>query len=227
MEGWRRVRTRTVDAVRLGSADVDPLLRRPGRARLLVDRRRPDDADVPRARGGGAGLDRRPGPVSAGARAGDGARRAGRRPPAARPAQPRLRGDRSRALACRISSYRTRCRARRSRSSPFAEARGWREIALWWPAEKTLVVAEAVGTNPFFTGGRDPVGVHLLLRLTPPRAALGPFEPEHLLVGHGEGVHGAEASTALGTALAGARTGLVHLVPRIPAFAVDAYRRRR
>jgi hypothetical protein len=106
-------------------------------------------------------------------------------------------------------------------------ARGWREIALWWPAAKTLVVAEAVGTNPFFTGNRDPVGVHLLLRLTPPRSALGPFEPEHLLVGHGEGIHGAEASTALETALAGARTGLVHLVPRIPAFAVDAYRRRR
>ena len=116
--------------------------------------------------------------------------------------------------------------------TPFAvvsvrEARGWREIALWWPAEKTLVVAEAVGTNPFFTAGRDPVGVHLLLRLTPPRAALALFEPEHLLVGHGEGVHGEEASTALCTALAGARTGLVHLVPRIPAFAVDAYRRRR
>jgi hypothetical protein len=106
-------------------------------------------------------------------------------------------------------------------------ARGWHEIALWWSAAKTLVVAEAVGTNPFFTGGRDLVGVHLLLRLTPPRAALGPFEPEHLLVGHGEAIHGAEASAALRTALAGARAGLVHLVPRLPAFAVDAYRRRR
>ena len=106
-------------------------------------------------------------------------------------------------------------------------ARGWREIALWWPAEQTLVVAEAVGTNRFFTGGREPAGVHLLLRLAPPRDALGRFEPEHLLFGHGEGLHGVEASTALGTALVGARTGLIHLVPRIPAFAIDAYRRRR
>jgi hypothetical protein len=110
---------------------------------------------------------------------------------------------------------------------PVRTARGWREIALWWPAEQTLVVAEAVGTNPFFTGGREPAGVHPLLRLAPPRDALGRFEPEHLLFGHGEGLHGVEASTALGTALLGARTGLIHLVPRIPAFAIDAYRRRR
>ncbi len=110
---------------------------------------------------------------------------------------------------------------------PVRAARGWREIALWWPEERTLVVAEAVGTNPFFTGGREPAGVQLLLRLTPPRDALGRFEPEHLLVGHGEGLHGEEASEALSTALADARTGLIHLVPRIPAFAIDAYRRRR
>jgi hypothetical protein len=106
-------------------------------------------------------------------------------------------------------------------------AHGWREVALWWRAEQTIVVAEAVGTNPFFTGGREPAGVHLLLRLAPPRDALGRFEPEHLLVGHGEGIHGVEARAALGTALAGARTGLIHLVPRIPAFAIDAHRRRR
>ena len=109
---------------------------------------------------------------------------------------------------------------------PIRKARGWREVALWWPAGRTLVVAEAVGTNPFFKG-RDPAGVHLLLRFSPPRDALGRFQPEHLLVGHGEGIHGAEASAALGDALAGAGTGLLHLVPRIPAFALDAYRRRR
>ena len=110
---------------------------------------------------------------------------------------------------------------------PVRTARGWQEIALWWPDERTLVVAEAVGTNPFFTGGREPAGVHPLLRLAPPRDALGRFEPEHLLVGHGAGLHGEEASAALSTALADARTGLVHLVPRLPAFAIDAYRRRR
>ena len=110
---------------------------------------------------------------------------------------------------------------------PVRAARGWHEVALWWPAEKTLVVAEAIGTNRFVTGGRGPAGVHLLLRLTPPRAALGRFEPEHVLVCHGEGVHGAAAGDALRRALEDARKGFVHLVPRVPAYALDAYRRRR
>ena len=76
----------------------------------------------------------------------------------------------------------------------------WQEIALWWPDQRALVVAEAIGTNPFFTGGRGAAGVHLFLRLTPPKV-LARFEPEHLLVGHGEGVHGPDAATALHEAI--------------------------
>ena len=110
---------------------------------------------------------------------------------------------------------------------PVRRSRNWNEIALWWRAERTLVVAEAIATNRFFTGGRERAGVHLLMRLSPPREALGRFEPEHLLVGHGEGIHGPEATDALRQSLATARTGLLHLLPRIPAFAVDAARRRR
>ena len=110
---------------------------------------------------------------------------------------------------------------------PVRRSRRWSEVALWWPAERTLVVAEAIATNRFFTGGREPAGVHLLMRLSPPREALGRFEPEHLLVGHGEGIHGPEATEALRQALATARTGVLHLLPRIPAFARDAARRRR
>jgi hypothetical protein len=106
-------------------------------------------------------------------------------------------------------------------------SRRWNEVALWWPDARTLVVAEAIATNRFFTGGREPAGVHLLMRLSPPRDALGRFEPEHLLVGHGEGLHGAAASEALRHALATARTGLLHLLPRVPALALDAVRRRR
>jgi hypothetical protein len=106
-------------------------------------------------------------------------------------------------------------------------SRRWNEVALWWPDARTLVVAEAIATNRFFTGGREPAGVHLLMRLSPPRDALGRFEPEHLLVGHGEGLHGAAASEALRHALATARTGLLHLLPRAPALALDAVRRRR
>ena len=103
-------------------------------------------------------------------------------------------------------------------------ARRWRETALWWPKERTLVVAEAIGTNRFFAGDRDPAGVHLLLRLTPPRATLGGFEPEHLLVGHGEGLHGPAAAVGLQTALEHSRRGLPSMLLHVPAFARDARR---
>ncbi|MEO9023972.1 MAG: hypothetical protein ABI339_03090, partial [Solirubrobacteraceae bacterium] len=60
----------------------------------------------------------------------------------------------------------------------------WQEVALWWPGERTLVVAEGVGTVPMFALGRA-VGVHPMLRLVPPRGALGGLHPDRLLVGHG------------------------------------------
>jgi hypothetical protein len=110
---------------------------------------------------------------------------------------------------------------------PLRSTKRWRETALWWPAERTLVVAEAIGTNRFFTGGRDTAGVHLLLRASPPRDALRTFEPDHLLVGHGDGLHGAAATEGLRHALDEARTGLPRLLLRTPAFALDAIRRRR
>lgn len=105
-------------------------------------------------------------------------------------------------------------------------SRRWQEVALWWPAAETLVVAEAIGTNAFYApaGG---AGVHLLLRLTPPRLTLGGVEPRHLLVGHGEGLHGEEAELALERALAESRRRLPHAVSALPALAVDAFRRRR
>ena len=103
----------------------------------------------------------------------------------------------------------------------------WHESALWWPETRTLVVAEAIGTNPFFTAGTEAAGVHLLLRLTPPRAALGGLEPDHLLVGHGEGLHGPAAADGVRRALDRSRRGLPRLALRAPAFALDAIRRRR
>lgn len=76
----------------------------------------------------------------------------------------------------------------------------WRENPLWWSDTRTLVVAEAVGTNEVFPANGDRVGVHGLLKLTPPRR-LAAYEPEHLLVGHGEGIDGPEATAALRAAL--------------------------
>jgi hypothetical protein len=106
-------------------------------------------------------------------------------------------------------------------------ARFWREIAIWWPEQRTLVVAEALGTNDFYTGGRGGAGVHMLLRPWPPRRQLGSFEPQHLLVGHGEGVHGDETTEVVRAALATSRTSLPRVVAKIPALAADARRRRR
>jgi hypothetical protein len=83
-------------------------------------------------------------------------------------------------------------------------SRRWQEIALWWDENRTLVVAEALGTNVFFPVGDDRVGVHGLLKPIPPRF-LARYEPEHLLVGHGEGVHGPAAAAAVRQALSRSR----------------------
>lgn len=84
--------------------------------------------------------------------------------------------------------------------------RHWQEIALWWPSRRVLVVADALGTNAFFTVGDDAIGVHGLLKLTPPRqlAGLEP-PPEHVLVGHGEGLHGPDTAAQLRRALSRSR----------------------
>jgi hypothetical protein len=98
---------------------------------------------------------------------------------------------------------------------PIMRWRRWRESALWWPGARTLVTADALGSNPFYTGGKAPLGVHVFLRLTPPKA-LGALEPEHVLVGHGEGVHGASATTAVRDALRTSRRGLPGVLLRLP-----------
>jgi hypothetical protein len=93
--------------------------------------------------------------------------------------------------------------------------RWWKELALWWPAERTLIVAEAVGTGPAFKLGRR-LGVHPMLRLTPP-GALQAFSPETLLVGHGPAVD-AGGAAALSEALANARTDMPKLLLQIPSL---------
>jgi len=91
----------------------------------------------------------------------------------------------------------------------------WRESALWWPDKRTLVVAEALGTNRFYTAGKAPLGVHLLLRLTPPRA-LAAHAPERLLVGHGEALDGPGTTSALCAALDDSRRKLPGILVRLP-----------
>lgn len=81
----------------------------------------------------------------------------------------------------------------------------WQEVGLYNEANGTLLVPEAVGTAPFFRAEGERLGVHPMLRFTPPRHALGDLSPERVLVGHGEGVT-TDATTALRAALDGART---------------------
>jgi hypothetical protein len=90
----------------------------------------------------------------------------------------------------------------------------WQERALWWPAKRTLVVADALGTNRFYTAGKRAVGVHLLLRLTPPRS-LGGYDSERLLVGHGQAIR-SDARAAIREALRTSRRDLPGVLVRLP-----------
>ena len=112
--------------------------------------------------------------------------------------------------------------------SPF-EARkvlsvpGWHEVALWWEDERVLVCTEALGTVPYFRARDEPLGVHPFLRLYQPRGLRDMAKclaPEHVLVGHGEGVHGEEAAAALRRAVQGARRAT-------PRWLRDQLRRRQ
>ena len=85
---------------------------------------------------------------------------------------------------------------------------GWREVALWWEAERVLVCTEALGTVSYFRGADEPLGVHPFLRLYQPGALRDMAKclaPGHVLVGHGAGVHGDGAAPALRRAVLGAR----------------------
>jgi hypothetical protein len=90
---------------------------------------------------------------------------------------------------------------------PVARRRIWSEVALWWSERRVLVCGDALGTAFYFLAGRERLAVHPLLRLFPP-VSLRDLEPEHVLVGHGEGVHGTEAPPALREALSTARRRL-------------------
>ena len=100
---------------------------------------------------------------------------------------------------------------------PVSGWRLWREVALWWPGRRVLVVADALGTVGYFRAPGERLGVHPLLRLRPPRALRLVF-PEHVLTGHGAGVH-ADAARTLHRALATSRR-------RLPAALWSAFRAR-
>ncbi len=91
----------------------------------------------------------------------------------------------------------------------------WKEAALWWPHRRALVVAEIVGTNPVWAAGPAPAGIHPMVRMLPPGALRG-YEPQHLLVGHGSGIHGPDAATALRTAYDRSRRDIPASLLKLP-----------
>jgi hypothetical protein len=92
----------------------------------------------------------------------------------------------------------------------------WQEAALYHDESGTLVVPEAVGTAEYFCAPGERLGVHPMLRLSPPKRAFRSLDPERVLVGHGAGVFEG-ASTALHEALDNARA-------RLPAAYARAFR---
>jgi hypothetical protein len=101
---------------------------------------------------------------------------------------------------------------------PLLRQRWWQEVALWYPEQRTLVCADAVGTAEYYRAPGERLGVSPLLRLTPPRRLLA-VEPDHVLVGHGEGIH-EDAAAALREAVALARR-------RTPSWAWAGLRTQR
>jgi len=79
----------------------------------------------------------------------------------------------------------------------------WQEVGLF--DGETLVVPESLGSASYFRGDRERLGVHPMLRFTPPRERLAGLNPERVLVGHGVGVL-EDAGAVIEEALANSRT---------------------
>jgi len=90
---------------------------------------------------------------------------------------------------------------------PVRQGQLWKEVALWWPQRQVLVCGDALGTVPALRVGGEQLALHPLLRPFPPRR-LGEVDPQHVLCGHGEGVHGDAAAPAVREALVTARRRL-------------------
>lgn len=102
---------------------------------------------------------------------------------------------------------------------PVFRGRWWQEVALWWPERRILVGADVLGTIPFFCAGDERAGLHPFFRLRRPHGLAG-LGVEHLLVGHGDGLHGPGTAVAVDEAL---RTGR----RRLPLLLLGLVRKRR
>jgi hypothetical protein len=91
-----------------------------------------------------------------------------------------------------------------TRVEPFSM---WQEAIAYREDDRTLIIPDIIGSATGYTVTGEQLGVVLPCRLIPPRATLGQYEPERILLGHGEGVF-ENATEALKDCLAGARKRL-------------------
>jgi hypothetical protein len=94
----------------------------------------------------------------------------------------------------------------------------WSETALWWPQRRALVVPEALGTAPYYPAPGEPLGVHPLVRLTPPRV-LARYDPERLLPCHGAPLEGPGVGEQVRRAIARSRREIPSWLFGLPAAA--------
>lgn len=92
----------------------------------------------------------------------------------------------------------------------------WREVGLWWPEHKALVVSEALSTTPALAVADTGVAVHPFLRLTPPGALRRFTDVHHLFTGHGAPLHDETAGERIQRALDKSRSDLPRLIARTP-----------
>jgi hypothetical protein len=126
------------------------------------------------------------------------------------------------ALAKRLAIRHLRMRAEpdsRFELIRVAWSPAWREVAFWEPGRAVLVVGDALGTAGYFTAPGERLAVHPFFRLRPPRV-LAQVAPRHVLCGHGAGIHGDDAASALEEALRTARRGA-------PRWLASQVRRKR
>ena len=76
----------------------------------------------------------------------------------------------------------------------------WKEVALWFADERTLVCADVLTNAVGYKAASERIGVHPFLRLKPP-GVLRDYDVRHLLLGHGEGLHGDDVPDAIDEAL--------------------------
>jgi hypothetical protein len=79
----------------------------------------------------------------------------------------------------------------------------WEEIFLYHEGSGTLIAPDSLGTSGAHITGDERIGLELFRRLQPP-TAVADFEPDRILVGHGEPIT-EDASEALREALDGSR----------------------